>query len=55
MKRSQTSTLQARKVNKERIMATPGQKSNYAKKRTFLIKHGGFGFDYPDKPWKGRD
>ena len=26
--------------------------SNYAKKKAFLRKHGGFGIDYPKKPWK---
>ena len=28
--------------------------SNYARKKKFLDKNGGFGFDYPDKPWKGK-
>ena len=26
--------------------------SRYAKKKAYLRKHGGFGFDYPNKPWK---
>jgi hypothetical protein len=32
----------------------PNKKGNsiYARKRAYLNKHGGFGFDYPDKPWK---
>ena len=34
-------------------MARPGAKSNYAKKRQFLVKNGGWGFEYPEpKPWK---
>ena len=26
--------------------------SNYARKKAFLKTHGGYGFDYPEKPWK---
>ena len=39
---------------KKRKKNDPSKKgnSNYAKKEAFLKKHGGFGFDYPDKPWK---
>jgi hypothetical protein len=29
--------------------------SKYAKKSKFLATHGGFGMDYPDKPWKGHE
>lgn len=45
--------LVAKKLAKETAMKKPGFKSKYALKSAFLAKHGGFGFDYPDKPWKG--
>ena len=41
-----------KRATKENRMKKPGYKSNYAKKRLFLISNGGWGFDYPDKPWK---
>lgn len=29
------------------------KRSNYARKREYLVKHGGFGFEYAEpKPWK---
>jgi len=42
----------AKKAGKESRMGRPGAKSNYAKKKSFLRTAGGFGFGYPDKPWK---
>ena len=26
--------------------------SKYARKNLYLKRHGGFGFQYPEKPWK---
>lgn len=26
--------------------------SKYARKYEYLVKHGGWGFDYKEKPWK---
>jgi hypothetical protein len=37
---------------KEHRLNNPGFKSNYARKKAYLYIHGGFGFDYPDKPWR---
>lgn len=42
----------AKALQKKRSMYTPGEQSKYAKKRQFLIRNGGRGIDYPDKPWK---
>ena len=44
--------LAAKRIAKENAMKNPGNKSRYAKKRDFLKKSGGFGFQYLDKPWK---
>ena len=44
--------LSQKKIEKENKMKTPGHKSDYAKKKDYLRKNGGFGFQYPDKPWK---
>ncbi len=41
-----------RKERKERGMQRPGAKSMYARKRAYLTRYGGWGFDYPTKPWK---
>lgn len=42
-----------RRERKRIAMQTPGAMSNYARKRIYLNRHGGFGFEYPGKPWKG--
>ena len=42
-----------KKTRKAHQMKNPGQESNYARKRVYLHKNGGFGFDYGYvKPWK---
>ncbi len=41
-----------KKAAKENRMKRSGAKSNYGKKNAFLHAHGGWGFDYTDKPWK---
>ncbi len=45
-------TLAQKKAAKDGKMAKPGHESNYAKKKAYLHKRGGWGFDYKDKPWK---
>ena len=51
--KSRQQMFAAKKAAKESKMSRPGAKSNYAKKRSFLRRAGGFGFDYPTpKPWK---
>jgi hypothetical protein len=49
-KRRELVNLQA--VARAHRAENPGEKSNYAKKRIFLRRAGGHGFDYPDRPWK---
>ena len=46
--------LGQKRLNKANTMGTPGFKSNYAKKRLYLAKHGGWGWEHSDKPWKGK-
>ena len=41
-----------KRVQKEQRMKKPGARSPYAKKKDFLRNNGGWGFDYPSKPWK---
>jgi len=41
-----------KRVRKEREMRHPSGQSAYGRKRQFLITHGGFGFQWPEKPWK---
>ena len=45
-------TLEMKKTTKTSKMGHPGYKSCYAKKHKFLAQNGGWGFEYPDKPWK---
>lgn len=33
-------------------MSKPSGRSKYGRKRSYLDKHGGWGSDYLDKPWK---
>jgi hypothetical protein len=44
--------LDAKKAAQKARMGKPGTASVYARKRVFLNRNGGFGFHYPDKPWK---
>ncbi len=46
--------MSIRKRNKIKKIQDPSKKgnSNYAKKKAFLRKNGGYGIDYPNKPWK---
>ncbi len=37
---------------KRKGMLRPGLKSLYARKFAYLASHGGWGFQYDDKPWK---
>ena len=46
--------FEMKRLNKARHMSKPGAKSDYARKRQFLINNGGWGTDYPDKPLKRR-
>jgi len=41
-----------RRTEKASKMRTPGAKSNYARKSAYCTKHGVWGFDIRDKPWK---
>jgi len=51
--KSRQQMFAAKRLAKEGQMSRPGFKSNYARKKSFLRKAGGFGFDYPaTKPWK---
>lgn len=40
------------KALKASSQARPGGASNYARKRKYLAKYGGFGFEYVTKPWR---
>ena len=49
--------MKRNKYNKYRANVTRKagrpKKSNYARKREYLNRNGGYGFDYPEpKPWK---
>jgi hypothetical protein len=45
--------LEYKRRMKAMKMRTPGAKSPYARKREYLRKNGGWGFDYGNpKPWK---
>lgn len=50
--KKRTTLLSMKARVKEGRMKNPGEKSNYARKAEFLKKHGGWGFEYQDKPWK---
>ena len=53
MSKRRTAMFAAKKARKEQGQLSPGHKSRYAKKKAYLTKHGGWGFDYPEpKPWK---
>lgn len=41
-----------RRAAREAGQRRPGGASNYAKKAKFLLAHGGFGFEWPDRPWR---
>ena len=45
-------TLAQKRAVKSNRMTRSGEKSNYAKKREFLSRNGGWGFEYAEKPWK---
>ena len=48
------STIEAKRRRKEHAMSHPGARSSYSKKRAFLHRYGGWGFEYPSpKPWRG--
>ena len=44
--------IERKRARKRGAMDRPEGNSNYARKRAFLITHGGCGSDYPDKPLK---
>jgi len=37
---------------REQKMENPGGSSKFARKESYLKKHGGWGFEYTHKPWK---
>lgn len=41
-----------RRAEREAGMLRAGGSSNYAKKKRWLHRHGGWGFEYPVKPWR---
>ena len=41
-----------KKADYDRRIKDQDKDSNYARKKKFLLRHGGMGTDYPDKPWK---
>lgn len=44
--------LLAHKAQKKTSMFRPGGQSHYARKRAFLNREGGWGWQWPGKPWK---
>jgi len=51
--RKQKITLrQKRALSKAGRMKHAKGNSNYARKEEYLNTHGGWGFEYEDKPWK---
>lgn len=42
----------ARNEHRSRAQANPSGNSAYGRKRTYLNKNGGWGFEYADKPWR---
>ena len=51
--RNQKMTLREKKrLSKLNSMKHAKGNSNYARKSEFLNSHGGWGFDYKEKPWK---
>lgn len=43
---------EGKRIAKKHRMGKPGERSNYAKKQSYLIANGGRGTDWEDKPWK---
>lgn len=41
-----------KKLRKARAMENPSFSSLYGRKRKYLDREGGWGWEYPDKPWK---
>ena len=51
--RKREELLNGKRERKASEMAKNSGQSNYARKRAYLNRNGGFGSDYPDpKPWK---
>lgn len=45
----------AQNVAKRKAMkAAQGSTSRYARKKKYLVKNGGWGFQYPEKPWRSQ-
>lgn len=45
--------MQDKRNRKQREMDKPGGNSNYARKKNYLAREGGWGFEYAEpKPWK---
>lgn len=44
--------IESKRAQKKAQQGKPGQQSRYARKKAFLMKNGGFGFNWPNKPWK---
>jgi hypothetical protein len=48
------SAIESKRRRKEHAMSHPGARSRYAKKKAYLHRYGGWGWEYPEpKPWKG--
>jgi hypothetical protein len=53
MRTKRLAALQAKRAARKNKAANPGGESKYARKRKYLVKNGGFGFQYPEpKPWR---
>ncbi len=53
-KSSKRSAINAKKLAKKAAMLRGGEESSYAKKKKYLTKNGGWGWQYEaPKPWKG--
>lgn len=42
----------SRRQAREHAQHNPSGNSVYGRKHAFLIRNGGSGLDYPDKPWR---
>ena len=51
--RQRQRAIEAKRQRKADAQNRPKHRSNYARKRTYLNREGGWGSDYSLKPWKG--
>lgn len=51
-KMDQQKRMRQRKIDRANDQKRPGGQSKYGRKEAFLLANGGWGFEYPNKPWK---